>query len=318
MNDLRKGARVRRVVTHRIRKLRRDVPLDEPYFERFPNNQELWLVNQVTQLGSRPETTNLIVCESKKDAERFVEDHPEGSETPDKSVLPEIPGELQEKFREFVSEKLLGRFVVGTGGDEDGYLAWKVTNDAGLNDGINISREVSEYLGPQRIDELRENFGDNWNVVAELEFSYFNLPHSSPAHIACLRQYCYFVLQDDYLAGYHQRDLEILVAGVEQSVERVNEMRKNAGKRGGAHSNASRTRRRVALIEAMEATASANPDILKFLDEKTLAEVAAKQAKERDPSLWRQGFGQVQEYLGEVRRGEAGDELRQRLMQLIQ
>ncbi len=317
MTKFREATRKGRILSYSARKLKRSNPLDAPYFDEFPDTDELWLLSQRWKMGFLPESTTVFLYESKEQAERTMVEYPVDSEKEDEPLLAALPGDIHQKFREIISDIRMSRLVVGNGGDEDGYLAWKTTNEAGLNDGRNSSDEVCQFLGPERIAELRKEFGDNWDCVAELEFSYFNLPHSSAAHIACLRQFCYFVLQDDYLAGYHQRDLEVLLEGVEQAAERELRMRKKAGLHGGARSSAARARRREAIVEQMELLAKSNPDMATLFGETAFARVAAKKAKEEEPELWNQGMGQVEEYLGEVSRGEAGSELQRRLTELL-
>jgi hypothetical protein len=53
------------------------------------------------------------------------------------------------------------------------------------------------------------------------------------------------------------------------------------------------------------------------LGQDSLVQLALETAEESDPYLWRQGKGQVQEYLGEIRRGEAGDAMKARYFALF-
>ena len=48
-----------------------------------------------------------------------------------------------------------------------------------------------------------------------------------------------------------------------------------------------------------------------------IPEIALREAIKKDASLWSQGKGQVQEYLGEIRRGEAGQDLQVRYVALL-
>ena len=53
------------------------------------------------------------------------------------------------------------------------------------------------------------------------------------------------------------------------------------------------------------------------MDPKAVANLAAEDAAKDAPSVWAQGRGQVDEYLGEVRRGEAGEELQARYQRIF-
>jgi hypothetical protein len=66
-------------------------------------------------------------------------------------------------------------------------------------------------------------------------------------------------------------------------------------------------------MDAMEKVCQRNPDIAK-LGEGPISELALREAIQKDASLWSQGKGQVQEYLGEIRRGEAGPDLQSRYL----
>jgi hypothetical protein len=69
-------------------------------------------------------------------------------------------------------------------------------------------------------------------------------------------------------------------------------------------------------MDAMEKVCQRNPDIAN-LGEDPISELALREAIQKDDSLWSQGKGQVQEYLGEIRRGEAGPELQSRYAALF-
>jgi hypothetical protein len=45
--------------------------------------------------------------------------------------------------------------------------------------------------------------------------------------------------------------------------------------------------------------------------------MASQDAVADDPALWSQGAGQVEEYLGEIRRGEAGEQMLARYLAMF-
>lgn len=116
-----------------------------------------------------------------------------------------------------------------------------------------------------------------------------------------------------YLAGrqfseyYVKDDLEIdAVIG-----RGLKSARKKAGEKGKAASSSARTKRRMALLEAMETFAKRNPDMIAFGD-REIARLSLPKCVDTDPTLWAQGRKQVGEYLDEIRRGEAGPDAKAR------
>lgn len=82
-------------------------------------------------------------------------------------------------------------------------------------------------------------------------------------------------------------------------------------KAAGDRSARSREERRRHLFEKLQILIQKNPDLGRMPIEMT-GKLAMQDAAREKPTLWSQGAGQFQEYLGEIRRGEAGPELRAR------
>ncbi len=182
--------------------------------------------------------------------------------------------------------------------------------------GLHVSRKVLDYLGKQRVGALKTRFGENWEAVAEFEYCWQEMPQSSAAFRAAACRYHYFISGNEFAAGYLSRDLEVLVHGVEEEATKAIEMRKKAGEAGSRTSAKAREARRSALLAAMEDVAQRNPDVVK-LGEEALASLALSQSTEAESGLWRQGKGQAKEYVGEIRRGEAGEEMQARYRTLF-
>lgn len=92
-----------------------------------------------------------------------------------------------------------------------------------------------------------------------------------------------------------------------QKGKRAEQTEKKRAQRGGERSAEIRAARVTSLLEEMEALVSRNKDFAR-LPPSRVAELASEDAKRKHPEVWRQGSGQVEEYLGEIRRGEAGAE----------
>ncbi|MEX2741106.1 hypothetical protein AB3480_06615 [Rhizobium mongolense] len=276
--------------------------------------KDVWVAFITTRSGLLPETVGMQVFYSEVDAADFAARFAVGKEIP-----PNVKWIGHEERRlHFIREKVSNKSVPRAGtGDEDSPLAFDVLIGAGLETwGNGISPLVRDSLGRRRIGELKNLFGDNWAVAAVFEYCWINLPPSSPAYIAALYKFHWYITGDDFAAGYLWRDLETLVHGVEAAALNSVEMRKKAGLAGSEKSVKARETRRTALMEEMEAITVRNPDFAK-LGADTVARLAIDGCAEKAPALWKQGRGQVSEYLGEIRRGEAGQDMRARFEKLF-
>ncbi|KAA0921026.1 hypothetical protein FLO80_02310 [Aquicoccus porphyridii] len=273
-------------------------------FQNGEKPTDVWQIFTTTRTGLLPSKTGIHTCYSEEEASALAAKYPVGSELPDSQGVEEYKMDLVRAIME-------SDFPFGVcAGDEESPLAFDVLGDSGIYRGRygTLSQKVIDFLGKQRTGKLKNRFGENWHVAAAFEYCWLKFPHSSPAFVAASYQYHYYITNDDFSAGYHWRDLEVLVHGVEAEATKAIETRKKAGVSGSRKSAQSREDRRNALMTAMEDVARRNPQIAQ-LGEKALVQLATAEATESDPALWRQGKGQVMEYLGEIRRGEAGKDL---------
>lgn len=284
--------------------------------EKGQEATEIWWLWVTVRTGLMPSSSMSFIYLSEKDALKAKERYAEGAE------INEDPhywgsGERRQALIRSIIDGELPNFGISAG-DEDLYLPWKVLSESrtSTRDGLRISQQVVDFLGRQRIGELKNRFGENWEAAAQFEYCWLELPHSSPAYIAAACRYHYFVSQDDFSAGYLLRDLECLVHGVEAEAIKAIEMRRKAGQRGREASEKARKRRIESLLKGMEEISGRNPDIA-ALGPTSLAALGLGQAIDTDPDLWRQGRGQVEEYLGEMRRGEAGETVKARYLSLL-
>jgi hypothetical protein len=265
--------------------------------------EEVWAVSLHTREGFFPEVLTREFFETREEADEFVSNFQVGSEYPSWSFWSSI------KFDDWVE---LG-FLPLRAGDEELYLPWHVLSETDITDenGLHTSQKVLDFLGSARVENLKEKYGENWEAVAEFEYCLKQLPNSSAAFIAAACRFYYFVMENDFKAGYLLRDLEILVYGVEAEATRAIEMRKKAGEGGSRKSAQAREARRANLLAKIEFLSARSPDILKFGQE-AVAKLACEDCAKEDPNLWTQGRGQVFDYLGEIRRGEAGLDMKNR------
>lgn len=277
---------------------------------------EMWTVWITTRSGLLPNRISWQTFFAEEEAQEFVQSNPAGKElNANLTADPAFFGSLRHQLRNFMdtNPRSLG---VGNAGDEESPLAFDVLDEAGITKGMGLSDEVLKSFETERIDALKDMYGDNWRSAASFEYCWLHLPHSSPAYVASAYQFHYYITNDEFSAGYLWRDLECLVYGVETAAVNALEMRKKAGAAGSQKSARARNARRAALLEAMEVLAQRNPDMTK-VPASILSMVALNECKSANPPLWRQGEGQISEYLGEIRRGEAGPELKRRFLALF-
>lgn len=314
--DYREGVRKTVVSGIRITQIETKRPLNSSNSE-----QPGWRVDVDTKTGMFP----IVACalsrdfRSKGDAEGFAARFDVGSEVDDQSEFDQAYpfGEMysREQFEAHFERGLLERPWKVKGGHD--HMATDILREAGVVDASGVTMIATETLGLDRVERLKTLFEENWATAAIFEFCWYNLPHSSPAYLAAAYQYHRYLTGDDFSAGYLWREIEYIASGVEAEANKTLLMRKNAGEKGRQSSSSARKRRIAALMKALEAAARSNPDVRKRLGESALVAIALKDAIQVDPKLWSQGQGQAEEYLGEIRRGEAGNELKLRYDRLF-
>ena len=273
-------------------------------FEDSSDLETLWRVTLQIQQGLLPVSTVSKYFRTEKEAHTFVASHPVNSDF-DYTFPQEIVTDVN-----FDAWTQTGFFPVAAGSPES-FIIYETLKSAGITDGLNTSQHILEALGSQRTKQLSELYGENWQVVARFQYCFNNLPHSSLAYIAAAHDFCYYILEDDFKAGYLLRDLEVLLHGVEETASKTIATRQKAGQSGSRQSARAKAERRAALFEKVSILIERNPDIAKFGDE-AVAKLALEDCENENPSLWKQGRGQVSDYLGEIRRGDAGPDMQKR------
>lgn len=293
---------------------------DSTFFSDHEDEKALsWHVLVSCQEGFKPLNVQAFSFQTEAEAVSCMASFKIGAELPDYSTL---RGADKSKLREFIELKMdaeKGRFCgLGNIGDEESPLAFDALDAAGITtpDGYNLTPAVRNFLGKQRIGQLKSLHRDNWRAAAVYEYCWVNLPHSSIAFAAAAYQFHHYISGDEMSAGYYWRDLEVLAAGIEQTAAGVVETRRRAGDGGSAKSIQARKDRIESLMEAIEAVCARNPDIAGFGCE-LVAKTVITHCEAAAPTLWRNGKGQVGEYLGEIRRGEAGSDLQARFRKLF-
>ncbi|CAM3139200.1 hypothetical protein PANO111632_05015 [Paracoccus nototheniae] len=269
---------------------------------------EMWVAWVTVRSGLLPKSIISQTFQTERDAQEFKLKNFVGAEFEGTSAL---APELKEYLKTNI-DLVLGRLSDTTGvknaGDSESPLAFDVLEAAGVMLGHDLTKDVLDFTGEERKKVLEGRHGDDWKVAAVFEYCWLNFPQSSPAYVAAAYQFNEYIKRDYFSAGYLWRDLENLVHGVEASAVKAQEMRKKAGAAGSERSAMARDARRTALMDAMLRVVLRNPDVVK-LGEKAVTTLALSDSATKEPTLWRQGQGQADEYIGEIRRGEAGPDL---------
>lgn len=143
---------------------------------------------------------------------------------------------MRPKSQDFDPRELSFETVISVGGrgEPPYFLVYKALNGAGIMDGKNrTSEHVLSWVGRSGRDELKTQFGENWEAVAELEYCVKHFHPTSLATLAARVLVADFVADRDYDAGYASRELEMLMGGAEQTAIQAAEVRKKAGEGGG-------------------------------------------------------------------------------------
>jgi hypothetical protein len=93
-------------------------------------------------------------------------------------------------------------------------------------------------------------------------------------------------------------------------------VREKAGASGGKASKSNRKARVADLLSGLERIIAASPREAKY-GAKAVADELVEELAEANPKLWSEGKGQIDQYLGELRRGDAGPDLKARYLALF-
>ncbi len=251
--------------------------------------RELWTVWIHIKVGMDRGTAAVRVFENEGEADAFCNKYTVGMVL-DSEESP-WPINFEEVFENGFDQNNL---LFSAGGDPNFGLIYDCLSFA---DVINertylISDEVLKWAGQQRIDWAKEAQPENWECLIELEYCTYHFPRSSLAFLAAQFQFNYYVLQDDYSAGYLMREIEVILGGAETVAEVAINARKSAGDAGRKASQSAKRNRLFMFLAEIEKLG----DLVGRVSEKAILDQAFQNAIEQDQSLWRQGRGQQAEY----------------------
>jgi hypothetical protein len=252
-------------------------------------HQELWTVWIHIKVGLDRSSSDCRVFEHEHEALSFQNRHPIGMEL-QSTDLP-FPIDFMHFFdKGFMSPCL----AFAAGGDPNFGLIFDCLCFSGVIEerDYKVSKNVLDWAGPDRVSWAKAMEPENWECLVELEYCTYHFPKSSLAYMAAQFQFNYYILKDDYSAGYLMRGIEMILGGAETVAEKVLAARKNAGDAGSKASQTAKNERLSRFMTEIEKLS----DLVGRMAEKAILDQAFQNAITVDKSLWRQGRGQQAEY----------------------
>jgi hypothetical protein len=252
-------------------------------------SRELWTVWVSIKVGMDRSSSSIHIFKSEQEAEEFRDKYPLGMHLNDE----EAPWPID--FRKHFKRDLSGSdLFFAAGGDPKFSIIYECLYSAGVIDERNfrVSEKVLDWAGPDRIAWAEAREPENWECLVELEYCTYHFPRSSLAYMAAQFQVNYFVLEDDYSAGYLMREIEVILGGAVTVAEQVLSARKSAGQAGSQASQSAKRKRLLMFMAEIEKL----DDLVGRMAEEVILGQAFQNAIEQDKVLWRQGRGQQAEY----------------------
>ena len=251
--------------------------------------QTLWTVWVHFRVGFYRSASSVRVFDSERDADVIAGQYPVGLEI-SQSDQP-FPVDFATTYSEgFKSPDLF----FAAGGDPNFSHIYECLSAAGVINETSFrpSQKVLDWAGPDRVSWAKMMDPENWSCLIEMEYCTHHFPSSSLAYMAAQFQLNYYILQDDYSAGYIMREIEMALGGIEAIAEKTLAARKSAGEAGRRASQTAKRTRLSCFMDEIEKLG----DLVGRMAEQVILDQAFKNSVEQDAALWRQGRGQQAEY----------------------
>ena len=237
----------------------------------------IWALKVIYQEGLDEENHFWILHTSKQEAESALQNYQIGQEIkPHDFMFVVSPKFDAENLSIYTKVSLLGR------GESPHGILYQALHGAGVvGEDYRISQEVLKWIGRNGRDKLNGKFGENWELVANLEFCVVHFPETSLATLAARVFVADFIADSDYDAGYASREFEMLYSGAEQLALRAKSTRELAGVEGG---NASR-QRRLTNLETLILEIEKLSDAVGLISENRIVSQAFDVALERNAKM---------------------------------
>jgi hypothetical protein len=212
------------------------------------NGDEIWRLEVHHRTGFDEESTFHMLFTTQEKAIVAQAAYPVGAEI---ELLTQFPPKVQEfnahdlSFETSLS--IMGR------GEPPYFLIYRALEGAGVYGQNNrLTRRVLSWVGDSGKKDLEEEFGENWEAVAALEYCVRHFHPTSLANLAARVIVADFMAESNYDAGYASRELEVNFGGAEKIALQSVETRKMAGKGGAQASRKRRQSNLEALMQELE------------------------------------------------------------------
>ena len=221
--------------------------------KRLKKGDTVWKARVITQTGLDKEERFLSLFVDANEADSWLAMFALGTKVDEKFRFAGDIRSFVESLGENAASKLSNLYLNANPDDSFGKY-YKALAGAGVisEETFDPSPKVIEWLGDQHLKYLKRQFGENWEFVAEYEYTIAHYPPSSLAHLSALFFFYYFVSRDDYCCGYVAKEIEAIRGGAEPLALKSLETRKRAGKGGGKSSSERRTKCLEALMSELE------------------------------------------------------------------
>lgn len=254
-----------------------EYPVDVDLQKAVLNDEPIWEVKTTYRTGLEDEKSMVELFATESDALNFEAKYPIGAEIDIFDFLePESKGFDPENLSLATELSIFGR------GEPPYFLIYEALEGAGVYDEKwHLSKDVLAWLGNKGMRALRGRFGDNWDVVAALEFCSKNFHSTSLATLAARALCAEYVADSDYDAGYASRELELLVIGAEEVAIKALRARELAGKGGGKSAQKRRLKNLEILMGEIEKLSGA----VGLFSESRIVAQAIDSARDLEPKM---------------------------------
>ncbi len=163
----------------------------------------------------------------------------------------------------------------------DGQL-YEILYEAGvLDEQFSTAPRVVEAVGEDDCQWMRAVFGECWQYVAQLDYCLQQFAFSSFATMAARINFNRWVVDDQFSAGYLQREMELILSGAEDIALAELDLRRRRSKISSAKNTEKKVRRLNLLMAEIEKLSS----VVGLMDEEAIFQQAWKNAARKSPDM---------------------------------
>lgn len=215
-----------------------DLPSDNRIRSQVEREQPIWCLVESTQTGMDRTGASFSFFPTREDAERAM--RPDGTSFDEEDFLKPLTRDFKVGTLSAVTMICVG----GMRGEPPYELVYEALHGAGVYENFGLSQLVYDWLGTEGRDWLENEYGENWECVAILEYCTVHFPSSALVTLAARVLVADFVSDNGFDAGYASRELMMLASGTEQIAKSALNHKKKRAK-GSAESNKKKKQERL-------------------------------------------------------------------------